>query len=128
MSQNVSSLDLLGKLPDELVENMLLGMPDLVTLHNFITAYPRSRDQYQRCYKNILKAVLHRSKSLQISKMGCTVISIRNRPDLSDIEDFANYFDSHLEHEDSTLVIDDVTDSLVALRDITLITQDIEDF
>ncbi|KAK0511012.1 hypothetical protein JMJ35_006564 [Cladonia borealis] len=103
-------------------------MPDLVTLHNFITAYPQSRDLYQRCYKKILKTVLHQSKSLQIQKMVCTVISIRNRPDLSDIEDFGKYFDSHLEHEDSPLVIDDVTDSLVALRDIALITQDIDYF
>ena len=128
MSQVMSSRNLLRRLPDELVENLLSSMPDLDTLHNFITAYPQSRDQYQRCYKNILKTVLHRSKSLQISKMVCTVISIRNRPDLSDIEDFGKYFDSHLEHGDSPLLIDDVTDSLVALRDITLIAQDIEHF
>ena len=128
MSQNMFPPNLLWKFPDELIEHILLGMPDLVTLHKFITAHPQSRDQYQRCYKKILKAVLHRSKSLQISKMVCTVISIRNRPDLRDIEDFGKYFDSHLEHEDSPLVIDDVTDSLVALQDIVLITQDIESF
>ena len=103
-------------------------MPDLVTLHNFITAYPQSQDLYKRCYKKIFKTVLHRLKSLQIQKVVCTVISIRNRPDFDDIENFESYLDSHLEHEDSPLVIDDVTDSLVALRDIALITQDIEYF
>ena len=128
MSQNISSPDLLWKVPNELVLNILMEMPDVVTLHNFVTAYPQSRELYRRCYKEILKTVLHRLKSLQIQKLVCTVISIRNRPDLSDIEDFENYFDSHLEYEDSPLLIDDVTDSLVALQDIALITQDIEYF
>ena len=128
MSQNISSPDLLWKVPNELIENILLEMPDLVTLHNFVTAYPQSRDLYQRYYKTILKTVIHRLKSLQIQKMVCTVISIRNRPDFSDIKDFELYLDTHLESEDSPLVIDDVTDSLVALRDIALITQDIEYF
>ena len=49
------------------------------------------------------------------------------KPDLRDIEDFEEYFDSHLEYEDSPIVIDDdITDSLVALQDIALITQDME--
>ena len=128
MAQNISSPDLLWKVPNEVLENILLEMPDLVTLHKFLTAYPQSRDLYQRCYKKVLKAVLHRLESLQIQKIVCTVISIRNRPDFNDIKDFEIYLDSHLESEDSTLVIDDVTDSLVALRDIALITQDIEYF
>ena len=105
-----------------------MEMPDLVTLHNFVTAYPQSQDLYQHCYKKILKTVIHRLKSLQIQKLVCAVINIRNLPDLSDIEDPKRYFDSHLQYKDSSLVIDDITDSLLALKDIALITQDIEYF
>ena len=128
MSQNMVSLDLLWNVPNELIENILMEMPDLVTLHNFVTAYPQSRDLYQRGYKKILKTVIHRLKSLQIQKLVCVVISIRNLPELNDIEDPKRYFDSHLHYEDSLLVIDDITDSLLALQDIALNTQDIEYF
>ena len=120
--------NLLYKVPNELIVNILMEMPDLVTLHNFLTAYPQSQDLYQHCYKKILKTVIQRLESLQIQKLVCTVISIRNLSDLSDIEDPKRYIDSHLQYKDSSLVIDEITDSLLALQDIALITQDIEYF
>ena len=124
----MSSLCLLGRLPNELILDIFLKMPDLVTLHNFLTAYPQARDLYQACYKKILKAVIHQLNSLQIKKLVCTVISLRNLPDLVYIESFEEYLDSRLQGEDPALLIDDIFDPFSALRDIALITKDIECF
>ena len=122
------SPDLLWKLPNELILDILLKMPDLVTLHNFLTAYPQAQDLYRACYKKILKTVIHQMNSLQIKKLVCTVISLRNLPDLVYIEDFDEYLSSHLEGEDPALLIDDIFDPVSALSDIALITKDIEYF
>ena len=128
MSRNMSSTDVLWKLPNELILDILLKMPNLVTLHSFLTAYPQARDLYRACYKKILITVIRQLNSLQIQKLVCTVINLRNLPDLVYIEDFEEYLDSHLEGEDPALLIDDIFDSFSALRDIALITKDIECF
>lgn len=128
MSQTKSAPDLLCKLPNELVLYILLKMPDLVTLHNFLTAYPQARDLYRTCHKKILKIVINQLESLQIKKLVCTVINLRNLPDLVYIEDFEEYLDLHLEGEDPALLIDDFFDSFSALRDVALITKDIQCF
>ena len=128
MSETISSPDLPWKLPNELILNMLLKMPDLVTLHNFLTAYPQARDLYRICYKKILHVVINRLASMQIKKLVCTVINLRNMPDLVYIEDFEEYLNLHLEGEDLALLIDDIFDSFSTLRDIALITKDIQCF
>ena len=124
----MSAPDLLCKFPNELILDILLKMPDLVALHNFLTAYVQARDLYRACYMKILKVVIDQLESLQIKKLVCTVINLRNLPDLVYIEDFEEYLDLHLEGEDPALMIDDIYDSFSALRDIALITKDIQCF
>ena len=124
----MSSPDLLWKIPNELILDILLKMPDLVTLHNFLTAYPQAQSMYRSCYKKILNTVINQLNSLQIRKLVSVVINLRNLPDLVYIEDFEEYLDLHLEGEDPALLTQDLSDSISALRDIALVTKDIECF
>ena len=128
MPQPISTADRLSQVRNEILIIILTNMPDLVTLHNFITAHSSSKDLYRATYKEVLAGSIRQCGSLQIQKLACTVISIRNRPGLTGIEDFNQYLDMYLEDEDTPLLIDDLPDPLSALQDIALVTQDIEYF
>lgn len=126
--QLISTADCLSQVPNEVLIIILTNMPDLVTLHSFITAYPSSKDLYRATYKEILTGTIRQCGSLQIQKLVCIFISIRNRPGRAGIEDVDDYLDLHLEDEDTPLVVGHLPDPMSALQDIALVIQDIEYF
>ena len=137
MSQEHFNHDRLACLPYEILVNVMTSIPDLTSLHNFITAFPQLRDWYQFRHKKILVDTVQRLPSLQIQKLICTIISLRNRPDLTEIGDIDQYLDTHLkdeedeedeEDENASLLIDDISDPHRALQDIASINQEIEAF
>ena len=93
-----------------------------------MTAYPSSKDLYWTTYKEVLTGTIRQCGSLQIQKLVCIVISIRNRPGRSGIEGVDDYLDLHLEDEDTSLLVGDLPDPMSALQDIALVIQDIEYF
>ena len=126
MARSLSTTNRISQIPNEVLAIILTNMPDLVTLNSFIAAYPSSEDLYRATYKKVLAGTLRQSESLQIQKLVCTIISIRNCPDITRIQDWASYLD--LQDESTSLLIEDIPDPASALQDIVLVTQDIQYF
>ena len=128
MTQTVFFANRLSHIPNEILLTIMANMPDLPTLHNFITAYRLSEDLYGASYNRVLTGTIRQIESLQLQKLVCTVISLRNHTCLTDVEDLDKYLDMHLEDENVPLMIDDISDPMSALHDIVLVSQDIEFF
>ena len=120
----------LDRIPNEVVCNVMASMPDLPTLCNFVNANSSLRILYQSSYKNIFLGTMRQDPSMQIQKLICVVLSIRNGAGLQEIHEdhYSDFLDMFLDNEHRPLEIDEFDDPLSALQDIAEISHDMEDF
>ena len=119
----------LGSVPNEILLNIMSGMPDIQTLHDFLVAYPPSKDLYPLKHIKTLSSTVQQGESMQIQKLICTVMNLCNRPKLPfSTKDLYEMLSNMLEDKTTSLILTKMSDPLRALRDITQINKDIESF
>lgn len=122
---------MLDSIPLEILHEILESMPDLISLHNFLLAYPQSSNLYIGRFKGIFTSVLDRIESDQLRKLVKTVLAVRhnNTAQYPDEARNANvdFFVDGSDFEDP-LSLEDIENPLLALCDIAETCQDLQYF
>ena len=122
--------DFLAYMPNEILYNIMRNISDIMALNNIVLAHPSIASLYKATYKDTIQRTLSQIPSLQLQKLICAVISIRNGTSLPIIDavNLGEYLDALLENEQISPMVDSVSNPLQALQAISTVSQDIDHF